>query len=80
MLLTFSSYKEDIGLRKPKREAKYDKRRTNIKLRSIFWDVIGIKAYQFQAADLQCDMFIDCYDGNYFKSGTYTQCCRYLVT
>jgi len=42
------------------------------------WDMTGIKAYQFGAADLQRGTFSKYYAGNCFKGGIFTQTCGWI--
>jgi len=70
----FVSYEEDCQLRKQKWEMKYGER-NGVKTRPIMWDMTGIKAYQFGAADLQRDTYSKYYAGNCFKGGIFTQLC-----
>lgn len=48
----FASYEEDLCLRKEKWNSKYgEANHSGVKRRPIFWDMTGIRAYQFGAAD-----------------------------
>ena len=66
------SYNEDCTLRKARWNLKY-RERNGEKIRPIFWDMTGIKAYQFGAANLQRDTFSKYYAGNCFKGGIFVQ-------
>lgn len=42
------------------------------------WDMTGIKAYQFGAADLQRDTYSKYYAGNCMKGGIFCQLCSWM--
>lgn len=74
----FASYEEDHSLWKPKYEEKYGETNGGIKRRPIFWDMTGIRAYQFGAAELQRDTYSKYYAGNCFKGGIFIQLCGWM--
>ena len=73
----FASYEEDRQLRKPKWESKYGEK-NGVKTRPVMWDMTGIKAYQFGAADLQRDTYSKYYAGNCMKGGIFCQLCSWM--
>jgi hypothetical protein len=70
----YASYLEDVTLRKPKWNAKYDVK-NGVKTRPVMWDMTGIHAYQFGAGDLQRVTFSKYYAGNCVKGGIFVQTC-----
>ncbi|KAL7425489.1 hypothetical protein ACHAXH_000032, partial [Discostella pseudostelligera] len=50
------------------------------KRRPVFWDMTGIQAYQFGAADTNIHTYSKYYSGNVFKGGIFTQCCGWMGT
>ena len=75
----YASYQEDCCLRKTKWNAKYGEDHGE-KRRPVFWDMTGIKAYQFGAADTNGNTYSKYYSGNVFKGGIFTQCCGWMGT
>lgn len=75
----FVSYEEDVKLRKEKWNIKY-REREGVKTRVIMWDMTGIEAYRFGAAELQRNTFSKYYAGNCFKGGIGIQLCSWGVT
>ena len=73
----FVLYEEDRLLRKQKWELKYGEK-NGVKIRPVMWDMTGIKAYQFGAADLQRDTYSKYYAGNCFKGGIFCQLCSWM--
>jgi len=76
---TFLTYDEDVRLRKPKWNLKY-RERNGKKIRPIMWDMTGIKAYAFGAADTQRNTWSKYYAGNCFKGAIGVQLSGYIVT
>ena len=77
----FASYQEDHCLRKEKWNSKYgETNHGGVKRRPIFWDMTGIRAYQFGAADTNVHTYSKYYSGNVFKGGIFTQCCGWAGT
>ena len=77
---TFLSYDDDVRLRKPRWRLKYRTRNDGKKIRPIMWDMTGVKAYAFGAADAQRNTYSKYYAGNCFKGGIGVQLSGYLVT
>ena len=75
----YASYREDCCLRKAKWNIKYGEDK-GVKRRPVFWDMTGIRAYQFGAADTNCHTYSKYYSGNVFKGGIFTQCCGWMGT
>lgn len=73
----FLSYDEDVCLRNPKWQLKY-RERNGKKIRPVMWDMTGIKAYAFGAADNQRDTYSKYYAGNCFKGGIFIQLSGWL--
>ncbi|KAL7425767.1 hypothetical protein ACHAXH_000124 [Discostella pseudostelligera] len=77
----FALYKEDHCLRKEKWNTKYgETNHGGVKRRPIFWDMTGIRAYEFGAADTNVHTYSKYYSGNVFKGGIFTQCCGWAGT
>lgn len=75
----FVSYDEDVQLRKEKWNIKY-RERNGEKTRIIMWDMTGIPAFKFGAAELQRNTFSKYYAGNCFKGGIGIQLCSWGLT
>ena len=75
----FVTYDEDVQLRKDKWNIKY-RERDGRKTRVIMWDMTGIEAYRFGAAELQRNTYSKYYGGNYFKGGIGIQLCSWGLT
>ena len=75
---TFLSYDEDVSLRKPKWNLKY-REKNGRKCRVIFWDMTGIKAYVFGAADTQRNTWSKYYAGNCFKGASGIHLAGYII-
>jgi hypothetical protein len=75
----YASYREDCCLRKAKWNIKYGEDH-GVKRRPVFWDMTGIRAYQFGAAETNVQTYSKYYSGNVFKGGIFTQCCGWMGT
>ena len=68
-------------MRKEKWNSKYgEANHSGVKRRPIFWDMTGIRAYQFGAANTNVHTYSKYYSGNVFKGGIFTQCCGWAGT
>ena len=54
--------------------------RNGVKIRPVMWDMTGIKAYQFGAAELQRGTYSEYYAGNCFKGGIFFQLSSWMGT
>jgi hypothetical protein len=75
----YASYQEDCCLRKAKWNIKYSEDH-GVKRRPVFWDMTGIRAYQFGVADTNVHTYSKYYSSNVFKGGIFTQCCGWMGT
>ena len=75
----YASYREDCCLRKDKWQLKYGEE-NGVRRRPVFWDMTGIRAYQFGSADANVHTYSKYYSGNVFKGGIFTQCCGWMGT
>ena len=75
----YVTYVEDLMLGKPKWNMKY-RGMNGVKIRPVMWDMTGIKAYQFGAAELQRGTYSEYYASNCFKGGIFCQLSSWMGT